>query len=193
MTPKQTPAALAYVGSTPGAKPPGRDSDSWFTPGVYVDAARRVMGGISLDPFSSEAANRIVKARRFYTAADDAFSKSWRAKSVWMNPPYSAALCYQAAEKFAAEFKAGKIGSGIVLVNNATETRAFRRLLGACSGVCFTNHRISFWNADGKPISGNTRGQVFFYFGDDPEAFARLFRKFGPVSTGNFWDGCDDE
>lgn len=166
---------LGYVGKRPGAR---RDSDSWFTPPAYLDAVRAVLGRIDLDPFSSEAANLTVGAKRYYTEADDAFSKSWLAGSVFMNPPYGR-QCRSAVEKFVAEFQRGSFKTGIALVNNATETRFFQLLLGSAKGVCFTNHRISFYNADGKRISSPTRGSVFFYFGPGTLSFCREFTKFG--------------
>ena len=70
-------------------------------------------------------------------------------------------------------------GEGVVLVNNATETRWFQLMLREATAVMLTDHRISFWNADGKAVSGNTRGQAFFYFGDNPEKFLVEFSKHG--------------
>lgn len=66
--------ATGYTGSAPGPKDPARDSDAWFTPAVYIEAARRVLGGIHLDPFSCAHAQQTVKAARFLTRADDALS-----------------------------------------------------------------------------------------------------------------------
>lgn len=37
-------------------------SNEWFTPARYVEAAREVLGSIDLDPASCEAGNRIVQA-----------------------------------------------------------------------------------------------------------------------------------
>lgn len=167
---------LGYVGRKPG----GRDSDSWFTPVRYIEAARTVLGGIALDPFSSDVANLTVGAAHYYTERDDAFEQSWLARSVWMNPPYGKP-CRAAVEKFVEEFQRGSFKAGIVLVNNATETRAGQLLLQTSAAACFTNHRISFYNSDGKKISGNTRGQVFFYFGAKVGLFRKTFSQFGCV------------
>ncbi len=172
---------LGYVGRQPGAAS-RRDSDSWFTPSQYIEAARVVLGKIALDPFSSEAANEVVKARAYFTEADNAFTQTWNTGTVFMNPPYGK-LCRTAVEKFVNEFKSGHFKSGIVLVNNATETRFFQLLIETAAAVCLTNHRISFYNADGKRISGNTRGQAFFYVAKRPniDLFRQAFESFGKV------------
>lgn len=174
------PQRLGYVGAKPGSP---RNSNAWFTPARYIAAARMVLGEIDLDPFSDEAANRIVKAKRILTVEDDALVADWgKIRTVWMNPPFGKD-CRAAVEKFVEEFERGSFQTGIALVNNATETRFFQLMLHAARAVCFTNHRISFWNSDGKVISGNTRGQAFFFFAKSPgvKAFRRAFEPFGKV------------
>jgi phage N-6-adenine-methyltransferase len=180
------PKRLGYVGSTARS---ARDSDAWFTPQKYVDAARAALGGdISLDPFSSDAANVVVKAQRYLTEADNAFVKEWfssesvadgRDRTVWMNPPYGVSLISEAISKFLQELDLGSFDRGIVLVNNATETKWFQKALSRATAITFTDHRISFWNADGKAVSGNTRGQAFLYFGENPDLFIQYFSAFG--------------
>jgi phage N-6-adenine-methyltransferase len=182
---------LGYIGSVPGAKQDGRDSDSWYTPSRYIESARKAMGSIDLDPFSSEEANKKVKAKRFLTANDDAIECKWpltaSGGNVWMNPPYSAKLVKPAVHRLSCEIEAGRVRNAIVLVNNATDTQWFQFMLRRCQAVCFTAGRIAFENNDGKNISGNTRGQAFLYFGNDAASFGREFAQYGIVlSTGKF-------
>lgn len=177
----------------------GRDSDSWFTPEKYIESARTVLGVIGLDPFSSDYANRTVRAQRHFTAEDDAFSQDWNPgkgnrKTCFMNPPYSNPLMRDAVERFVGEFEKGSFTTGIVLCNAGTDTRWWKLLASRCRMLCLTDHRISFVTDDGKRKSGNTKGQAFFFFearkadGTLPRGhkargpvFRREFQKHGQV------------
>jgi len=168
---------MAYVGS----QPESRDSNAWYTPAWYVELARAVLGGIGLDPFSSSKANEVVKADRYYDEQIDAFTQDWRVKEggVFMNPPYSSPICGKACSFFVRRYKEHRFKQGIVLVNNATETRWGQSLLYEATAVSFPKGRIAFWNEDGKAVSGNTRGQMFVYFGPDRRGFMRAFSGLG--------------
>jgi len=176
---------LAYIGAKPGENTKlKRDSDSWFTPPEYLDSVRRVMGSIDLDPFTSERANEIVRATDIFTIDNSGFENDWKVGEqvrVFMNPPYSAGMCSRSVNRFVDQYEAKRFVEGIVLVNNATDTRWFSALVKSCTAICFTNHRISFWNADRKNVSGNTRGQAFFYFGSKRVKFRKSFEKHGFV------------
>ena len=61
----------------------------WFTPSDIVDMARVFYKGtIHTDPFSETEANRIVKAKRFYTVEQNGFDprNPW-VGNVFANPP----------------------------------------------------------------------------------------------------------
>lgn len=179
---KADPNGLAYVGRSPGSS--ARDSDSWFTPAEYLDSVKAVLKKIDLDPFSSAVANKVVGATQIFTAEKSAFDNEWdvcEKARVFMNPPYSAGLCAQAVNRFLNQLESKRFAEGIVLVNNATDTRWFAALFKKCNSICFTDHRISFWNSDGKSISGNTRGQAFIYFGPSTDRFKAIFEKHGYV------------
>lgn len=166
-----------------------RASSEWFTPAKYVEAARLVMGGIELDPASCLEANQIVKADRYFTAAQDGRLCEWKAKSVWLNPPggsegESGTAAW--SRYLIREYTLGHVDQAIMLVFNSsgTETKWFQRMLGQYP-ICLTNHRIKFIPPTGRyadpkknqPVHGN----AFVYFGKDSTRFVQVFRKFGKI------------
>lgn len=155
--------------------------NEWYTPPEYIEAARKVMGSIDLDPASSEVANRIVGATTFYTKADDGRDKKWTGR-VYMNPPYASNLIGDFASKFAGHIRDGSITDGIVLVNNATETTWFQKLIECAQAVVFTTGRVRFLDPQGNP-GAPLQGQAFIYFGGSPLMFLNEFRRFGWGAT----------
>ena len=178
-----TTANVAYVGSL--GRTDGLDGDSWFTPEKYLNAVKTAFKtSIDLDPFSNEQANKNVSAKTYYTIQDDGFSKKWKGKNVFINPPYSRGLVKKAIAKALEEYNNQNIKNVIILTNNATDTSWYSSLAPKASRICFTNHRIKFWNIDGKTVSGNTRGQIFFLLSKDKsvqERFVENFKQFGNI------------
>lgn len=154
--------------------------NEWYTPPQYTEAARRAMGSIDTDPASSEIANRTVKAMQFFTADQDGLALPW-AGSVWLNPPYSSDLVGKFAEAAASKYESCEIRQACVLVNNATETAWFQRMMGAASAICFIRSRVKFLNPAGEPVGAPLQGQAVLYLGSNPAAFKQEFEAFGPV------------
>lgn len=81
--PKPAPLATAARHSSEHAE--------HYTPPAVIEAAREVLGGIDLDPASSERANRVVRAATIYTAETNGFTRSWagpfESTRVFLNPP----------------------------------------------------------------------------------------------------------
>jgi phage N-6-adenine-methyltransferase len=152
------------------------ESNEYYTPAQYIEAARKVMGYIDLDPASCEAANRNVQAKLYYSIEDNGLAQDWQGR-VWLNPPYGRNAS-DFAERLLAAYRAKKVSQAIMLVNaNITETKWFAPFWDYL--ICFTNHRINFVNADEK--SGSTHGSIFVYLGEKGAAFIREFRGFGVV------------
>ena len=150
-------------------------NNEWYTPPEYIEAAREVMGGIDLDPASSEIANETVGASEFYTEADDGLSLPWEGR-IWMNPPYSSDRIGRFMEKLEAELPS--IESAVILVNNATDTQWFARAIGCSSAVCFPTGRVKFLTPDGR-TGAPLQGQAVLYVGEEPERFREVFGRFG--------------
>ena len=150
--------------------------NEWYTPAEYIDAARDVMGGIDLDPATSEIANKRVQATVWCSKADDGLRQTWSGR-VWLNPPYAQPLIRQFAEKM-VESISGDVTAAIVLVNNATETGWFYMMADKASAVCFPERRIRFLDPEGNP-GAPLQGQAFLYFGDSSTEFCERFSEFG--------------
>jgi hypothetical protein len=82
-------------------------STEWYTPHEIMEAVHEVMGGIDLDPASSEKANSIVKAARYFTRPElvpcgefdglpfmtqggGGLDESWAKVNgrIWLNAPF---------------------------------------------------------------------------------------------------------
>lgn len=155
-------------------------NNEWYTPRPFIDAARGAMGTIHTDPASSAIANKTVGAETFYTTEDDGLTKPWKG-NVWMNPPYAQPLVAQFSEAVSEKFDTKEIKSACVLVNNATETAWFQRMLMSAAAVCFLRSRVRFLDPFGEPSGAPLQGQAVIYMGKDPYRFARSFADLGCV------------
>jgi hypothetical protein len=169
-------------------------SAEWFTPACYIKAVREVLGTIDLDPASCEAANRIVGARCYFTAADNGYMREWRG-NIFLNPPYG--WCYPDgrckekgglsaqghwAKRLIAQYQAGNVTEAILLVNANTGEQWFQALWDF--PICFVNHRIQFIPGEGTdPRKQPTKSNAFVYFGPRPARFREVFGQFGQVVT----------
>lgn len=149
----------------------------WYTPSAYIELARRVMGGIDLDPASSQEANAVVGARRFFTAEDDGLSQPWKGR-VWLNPPYSAPLVNRFCAKLRESYSEGGVSQAITLTYGATETGWFHALADVAAGVAFPRGRVPYWSTR-EGGSAPLKGSALFYIGPRLQAFRDEFDAVG--------------
>ena len=153
-------------------------NNEWYTPANIIEAARLTMGSIDLDPATSEIAQETVKADKYYTVETNGLDKSWHG-NVWMNPPYSSELIGQFIDKLVAELQ--NIKQAIVLVNNATETEWFNKLIDKANMVCFPRSRVKFYMPEGK-TGAPLQGQAILYFGENKDSFIEHFSESGWIA-----------
>lgn len=158
----------------------GTGENEWYTPADHIALARQVMGGIDLDPASSDIANRVVQAATFFSAETNGLDKEWAGK-VWLNPPYAQPFIAQFADKMVQEWNSGRVESAIVLTHNYTDTAWFQSLAETATAICFTRGRVRFVSPSGD-LAAPTQGQAFFYFGADVDIFADVFGAVGFVA-----------
>src|SRR3984893_17751446 len=135
------------------------ESFEWYTPLKFIRAVKRVLGDIDLDPASSREANRVIKARTFYDQTTDGLTKTWKANTVFLNPPYckvgNTSNQNRWTSKLLTEYQAGNIKEAILLVTSATETSRFHLLWHY--PLCLVKGRIHFTTPNAKG-GGATKG-----------------------------------
>jgi hypothetical protein len=146
-----------------------------------MNAARSMMGGIDLDPASSESANEVVKAPRFFGIGDGSLDRPWIGR-VWMNHPFgrrSPSMHGNAAwiNKLRSEWEGGNIIEALCITYACTSEKWFQPLLDFPQ--CFLCPRTNYYLPDGTIKKGVTKGSVITYIGDRETRFHRYFKSFG--------------
>jgi DNA N-6-adenine-methyltransferase (Dam) len=159
------------------AKPPC--DDEWFTPRDVIKAARATLGAIDIDPASHPHPQSWIRARTFYTKADDGLSRPWKGR-VFLNPPYSRDLLGRFVAKLLAELKAGNVSAAVLLTNTSSASAWYHDALAACSALCTPRGRVRFERTDEVRTSPR-HDSTLFYFGKDVAAFRAAFEPLGAV------------
>jgi hypothetical protein len=167
------------VGTPPALQ--SSESNEWYTPAEYIEAARVVMGTVDLDPASCEFANQTVKATRIYTIEENGLKQVWRG-NVWLNPPYGRDGGESNQGRWSARlieaYEAGSVSQAVMLVNAVTDREWFYPLWNY--PICFVYKRIRFYNQV-ITESDPTHGNVLVYFGKNVKGFSEQFGKFGRI------------
>lgn len=153
----------------------------WYTPEFIIEAARKAMGQIDLDPFSNEIANRRVRASQFFDLSKDGLRQDWFGR-VWMNHPYGRQTNSACIDKLVMEFFIGNIEAACCITFANTSERWFQPLLRFPQ--CYLSPRTQYIDgATGKPVRGSTKGSVVTYLGNDLQAFREAFKNLGTVKV----------
>src|SRR5882762_1046041 len=155
----------------------GTGENEWHTPQQFLEHVRAVLGTIDLDPASSAAAQRVVKAEAYFNAAGNGLTKEWNGK-IWLNPPYAQPLIAEFVDKMIAEVEARNVKEAIMLTHNYTDTTWFQDAARVAKAICFTRGRIRFVDPEGN-LAAPTQGQAFFYFGNRVAKFIDEFYGVG--------------
>lgn len=154
------------------------DSNEWYTPVEYIEAARRVMGSIDLDPASNHEAQEFIKAGNYYTKETNGLAQVWIG-NVWLNPPYADPLPW--VSKLIDSYTDGDITEAILLVNTANSPEWSRLLWHSGHAVCLLSKRVRFWRPDREDAKGTAQDQMIWYIGNDPTEFEAVFSAYGAI------------
>jgi DNA N-6-adenine-methyltransferase (Dam) len=168
-----------------------------YTPPQYIEAVRKVLGEIDLDPASCEQAQKWIKAEQYFTAETDGLSRDWHGRT-FLNAPYQAKLHSRFIDKLVGEISAGRVTSAILLTLSHTDTEWFHTAASVCAGLCLTHGRIAFLKPSGNEVvrmESPPRGHAFFYYGKDVKRFEDVFHHVGDCYRGpsRHYVACGDE
>lgn len=148
----------------------------WYTPPHIIDLARHVLGGIDLDPASSDIAQQWIQAGAYYTA-DTLLQSPWSGR-VWLNPPFDDTPAW--AARLERAYVCGDVTAALLLVNSAPGYRWYEDLWRRWP-VCCLRERLRFVQADGTVGGQAKKAQTIAYFGQDVRQFIDTFSPIGRV------------
>ena len=164
-------------------------TNEWYTRPKYIEAAREVMGSIELDPASCATANAIVKAERYFTKEQNGILQEWRARSLWLNPPYGRSAkmvgLHQSSIKLFVDkcldaYRRGDVLQAIILATTEVNAKWFYPLWQY--PICIPDHRVNFIVPEQqKNKYSQMFGTCFAYLGPNDDRFAEIFSQFGHV------------
>ena len=121
-------------------------SENWETPKELLECLYSVFGSFSLDPCSPTSNGRIapVRAKVYYTEADDGLSLPWFGVT-FMNPPYGRSLSRWTA-KAKAEVEQENARVVVGLLPARPDTIYWHRDIAGSARVFFLQGRLKFGN-----------------------------------------------
>jgi hypothetical protein len=179
-TKHQPASAIEYVPapmSQPMSVLTSQGTVEWYTPPAIIERARKVLGGIDLDPASNETAQQWIRASTYYTQADNGLALPW-AGSVWLNPPFDDTPAW--VDCLDSQYIGGDVSAALLLVNSAPGYNWWEDLWRR-RPICMLRERLYFVQSNGEPAGQAKKGQTIAYYGNDVERFAAVFGDLGRI------------
>jgi phage N-6-adenine-methyltransferase len=149
---------MSYTNTTT----PEPERDGWRTPKPIIDWLNRIY---QFDYDTACTDENALTAKIWRGRADgDALSCEWIGV-LYCNPPYSDVTPW--VEK---AISSAERGATVVMLIPSPNGEAYHaKALRHAKRLILINGRIAFINADGKPVSGNSRGSCIYVFAPGPD------------------------
>lgn len=177
----------------------------YYTPPNIIEAARKTLGVITLDPASSAVANARVRAIAYYSPelGLDGLAEPWFG-TVWLNHPFSKGekQCKKICNKEKCRERGHHIDTDIPgnaeWVNRLVTAYVTKEIESACCITwanmsekwfsplleyphCIPYGRVHYYKPDGEQTNSANKGSVITYLGRDIPAFIQAFQAVGKV------------
>jgi phage N-6-adenine-methyltransferase len=123
-------------------------SETWTTPKELLEPLYSVFGVFDLDPCSPSSNSRTapVKAKVYYTEADDGLSLPWFG-NVFCNPPYGRALRHWVTKAY-EESRCGNTQTIVMLIPARTDTTFWHQSIVGKAAILFLKGRLKFGHTE---------------------------------------------
>lgn len=180
----------------------------YYTDPKIIAKAKLVMGGIDLDPASSQAANATVEAANYFTKEDNGLLQLWSGR-LFVNHPFSKGekacpvnvskckkkVCRDRGyhihadvpgnsdwiNKLVDSYHSGDVTEALAICYSSTSEAWFQPLTKFPQ--CYLAPRTNYYDAKGNKISGVTKGSVITYLGDNVAGFYEHFCDMGTIKV----------
>lgn len=165
------------------------------TPRAIVEAARRVLGTIDLDPMSNAVAQQTIRARTFYTEENSCFKYIWEG-ATFLNP--AGGLVREAWHHLMYCYGIGAVTSFVWIGYSLEQLQSLqvedydrkRKISETYTGpapsefpICIPRARLRFEDQDGVPQTQPTHANFIAYGGPAVYRFVETFGVFGICSV----------
>jgi len=153
-------------------------SVDWFTPPEILEPTRELMGGIWLDPCTTD--DNPARATCWYTKKEDGLFGHWM-HGTFVNPPYGKEL-YKWIEKTVLE-AADRLQ--IVLLVSASsrwDQERWQKIFSPnLTAMCMPLGRVKFLSANGVQMKSPPYPSLLFFYNIDASDVYEHFGKLGKV------------
>ena len=147
-----------------------------YTSRESISLVHKAFGQIDLDPASSKEANKVVKAKSFFTKRINGLKQKWHGR-VFLNPPFDDWPTW--ITKLDEELEAHRVKQAIVV--GPANISAFRPLL-LRNGLLFVpNERPKYYDPHSDKLIDPPFGSLMCYVGVEGERFIKVFGSRGLV------------
>lgn len=140
----------------------------WYTPLWLIDRAKAVMGSITCDPATCDAAQAYICADIAYTS--HGLSQPWSG-NVWLNPPFDDTATW--VQAFYDKWHANEFERGILLVNTTFGYKWYEQAIRTMPCVLL-RERLHFIPSVERPKSAAKKAQTLFLLNVDLTHFSDL-------------------
>ncbi len=158
------------------------ESPEWYTPEWLIDLIRQTMGDIDLDVASCEFANQYVKAKRFYTEADNGLIQPWDGPRILCNPP--GGLVKEFWIRWVTEYLAGHFKMGIWVGFNIQQLQTLQNIHTTSPldfPFCIPNKRLKFYNPAIDEKKSRPAHANYILFSGPLRMYRTFHRVFTPI------------